>query len=217
MKFTPTSGPNPTGVEPSLIAVRADNPSELDWNNPGRLLERYRQYLLLVANELIGSPLRSKLGASDLVQETFLHAHRQIDTFRGRTSSEMRAWLHTILERRLANIRRSYQATEKRAAEREVALETVLSPFDGNHGGLAGRILSPSDHAVQSELALTLGRALDRLPEHYRQAFAWRHHDQLSWDEIGRRMGSSADAARKVWSRAIHQLRAELGDYGIAP
>jgi hypothetical protein len=44
----------------------------------------------------------------------------------------------------------------------------------------------------------------------YRQAVAWRHIEQLSWDEIGRRMNCSPDAARKIWSRAILQLRREL-------
>ena len=41
----------------------------------------------------------------------------------------------------------------------------------------------------------------------------WRHQEQLSWDEIGRRMGCTADAARKVWSRAIQQLRRELAEH----
>ena len=60
-------------------------------------------------------------------------------------------------------------------------------------------------------------QALVRLPEHYRQAVAWRHQEQLSWDEIGQRMSCTADAARKVWSRAIQQLRRELGELGSMP
>ena len=105
----------------------ADSESELDWQDPGGLLERYRQYLLMIANEVIGPELRAKLGASDLVQDTFLEAQRRLDGFRGRTGAELRAWLREILECRLANLRRSYLTTEKRRHVREVAIETLLS------------------------------------------------------------------------------------------
>src|SRR4051794_31998201 len=51
----------------------------------GRALEPFRDYLLLVANEELDQALRSKVGASDLVQDTFLGAHRDLSSFRGRT------------------------------------------------------------------------------------------------------------------------------------
>ena len=84
-------------------------------------------------------------------------------------------------------------------------------------GSLKSRAPSPSNHAVRNEWNAALEQALTRLPEHYRQAVAWRHIEQLSWDEIGRRMSCSADAARKVWSRAIQQLRRELANHESIP
>ena len=41
----------------------------------GRLLERYRRYLALVARVQIGRRLLGKVDASDVVQETFLDAY----------------------------------------------------------------------------------------------------------------------------------------------
>ena len=49
-----------------------------------RLLELYRNYLRLAARSLIGGALRIKLDPSDLVQETFLKAHRNFARFCGR-------------------------------------------------------------------------------------------------------------------------------------
>ena len=49
----------------------------------GRLLELYRNYLRLVARAMIGQALRVRLDASDLVQETFLKAHREFRQFLG--------------------------------------------------------------------------------------------------------------------------------------
>ena len=42
----------------------------------GRLLEMYRRYLGLLARVQIGQRLHGKVDASDVVQETFLDAHR---------------------------------------------------------------------------------------------------------------------------------------------
>ncbi len=142
---------------------------------------------------------------------------RHLAAFRGKTEAELRAWLRRILECRLANLRRAHLATEMRAARREVAIETLVAGSEGNGDVLASRSPSPSNHAARAELSRALDLALIRLPEHYRQAVALRHHEGLSWDEIGRRMECSADAARKVWSRAIRQLREELEEFGPLP
>jgi RNA polymerase sigma-70 factor (ECF subfamily) len=216
--FTRTTGTGVTRIEPPGVkaVVDAGIPSGID--DPGRLLDGYRQYLLMIANGVIGPELQAKLGASDLVQDTFVEAQRHLAGFRGKTEAELRAWLRKILQCRLAYLRRTHLATEMRAARREVAIETLLAGSDGNGGdGLASRSPSPSDHAARSELTRALEQALGRLPEHYRQAVAWRHREQLAWDEIGRRMDCTADAARKTWSRAIRQLRQELAAHGPMP
>ena len=44
----------------------------------GRLLESYSNYLTLLARVQIGRRLQGKVDAGDVVQETFLEAHRQI-------------------------------------------------------------------------------------------------------------------------------------------
>jgi len=183
----------------------------------GRMLDGYRRYLLMIANEVIGPELQAKLDASDVVQDTFLEAQRHLGVFRGTTNAEMRAWLRKILECRLANVRRTYLVTEKRAAGREVTFDSFQAESGAGIESLKCRAPSPSNHAVRNEWSTALEQALIRLPEHYRQAVTWRHVEQLSWDEIGRRMGSTADAARKVWSRAIQRLRRELAEHGSIP
>ena len=52
----------------------------------GRCLELYRNYLRLMARALISQPLRLRLDASDLVQETFLKAIVSSPAFLGPTS-----------------------------------------------------------------------------------------------------------------------------------
>jgi len=166
----------------------------------GTILQGCRQYLLAVANHAMGPALLRKAGASDAVQETFLEAQRHFADFRGRTRAELLAWLRRILECRLINARRRYCGTAKRAAGREEALGSAE----------ASREPSPSGHAIRNELAEAINRALGRLPEDYRRAVLFRYVDHNTFQEIGARMGCSAEAARKLWNRAVHRLQHEL-------
>ncbi len=180
----------------------------------GAALDGCRQYLMMIASMVIGPELQAKVGASDLVQETFLEAQKHIDHFRGQTETEVRAWLRAILECRVSNLRRAYLDTEKRAVRREVTLNSLgEEPGAGVVGTLRCPEPSPSNHAVRNEWSKDLEIALAHLPEHYRRVVALRHVEQLGWDEIGVQMACTAEAARKLWSRAIEQLRRQLGHH----
>ena len=50
----------------------------------GQLLELYSSYLALLARMQIGRRLQGKVDAADLVQDTFLEAHRHFPEFRVR-------------------------------------------------------------------------------------------------------------------------------------
>ena len=174
----------------------------------GRAFEACRRYLLLVAGRRLDPELQAKGGASDLVQETFLEAQRDFGRFDGTSESELRAWLRRILINNAGTFARRYCATGKRAIGLERPLGAHGSSFDPG-AGLAGSIPSPSGQAIEQEQAQALQRALARLPEDYRQAVTLRFQGGLSFEEIGRRMDRSAEAARKLWSRAMERLRDE--------
>ena len=54
-------------------------------------------------------------------------------------------------------------------------------------------------------------RPCSRLPEHYRQVVLWHHDEGLTFEAIAARMGISAEAARKLWGRALVCLKRNLG------
>src|SRR4051812_48306071 len=97
----------------------------------GQLLDAYRPYLLQIANEELNSDLQGKAGGSDLVQQTFLEANRDIAGFRGKTEAELTAWLRQILLHNLANLRRQFGVRTKRDVSREVAVQTGNSSVVG--------------------------------------------------------------------------------------
>ena len=170
----------------------------------GRLLEAYRNYLRLLARLEIGRRLQAKVDASDLVQETFLHAHRAFPDFRGDTEKELLHWLRRILAARLSNIVRHFYGTQRRdlGLERELdrssrALQQVLALSQ----------TSPSQGVARREQAVLLANAVERLPDDYRQVIVLRNLRGLRFKEVGR----SFDSVRKLWARALDRLRKELG------
>jgi RNA polymerase sigma-70 factor (ECF subfamily) len=171
----------------------------------GRLLEGCRQYLLLVANEELPSDLRPKVAASDLVQDTFVKAHERFAQFRGGTPEELVAWLRRILLNDLANCSRHYFETDKCQLSREMSLANT--PLARLQDVLASDADSPQTQLLAQEQADALDLALNQLPGNYRDAILWRMRDGLSFEEIGRRLGRSERAARKLWVRALERLQ----------
>jgi RNA polymerase sigma-70 factor (ECF subfamily) len=172
----------------------------------GRLLEAYRPYLLLVANQSLPAQLGAKVAASDLVQETCVDVHLHFARFVGSTEEEWRAWLRGILRNNVGDAVRMFTA-EKRDLSREERLGTGE---EAGECGAVARDLSPSGEAAQHEQDLSLERAVGMLPTHYREVLRLRNQEGLAFEEIGQRLGVTAEAARKLWSRAVRQLQGLL-------
>ena len=192
--------------EPLLTLARAS-----DGQARGRLFERYRSYLTVLARMQIGRRLQGKTDAADLVQETFLEAHRHFDRFYGKTEAELLGWLRGILGGQLAHLVRRYLGTKQRDVrlEREIADDLDRS----SHAlvrELVARGSSPSQQAARREHAVLLADALEKLPDDYRDVLVLRHLEGLAFPDVSRRMGRSLDSVEKLWVRALDRLRRSL-------
>lgn len=172
----------------------------------GALFQLYCNYLRLVARSLIGATLRINLDPSDLVQETFLKAHRDFDQFTGGSERELVSWLRQILVRSLMN-QVKHHRRQARDHRRQQSLEGLLEQSSLTvEEALAAQVPSPSESASRREQAVLLADAVDRLPPDYREAFVLRTLEHLPFEEIAARMGRSAAAVRMLWARAVKKL-----------
>jgi RNA polymerase sigma-70 factor (ECF subfamily) len=79
----------------------------------------------LLARVQLSQRLRTKLDASDVVQQAILHAHAGRAGFRGRTEAEWLAWLRTILANVMTAAARRFD-TQAREVRLERSLEADL-------------------------------------------------------------------------------------------
>lgn len=178
----------------------------------GALLELYRNYLRLLARVRIGPRLQGKVDASDLVQETFLEAHRHFAGFQGSEEPQLAHWLRQILAAKAANVVRHYLGTQGRDVRLEQELAAGLDNSSHALGAeLAASLSSPSQQAVRREQAVLLADALERLPADYREVIVLRHLEGLTFPQVAGRMGRTQDSVEKLWLRGLARLRQAFG------
>jgi len=190
-----------------LQEARAGNTATL-----GQLLECYRRYLALLARVQIGQRLQGKVDASDLVQETFLEAHRNFPRFQGTSEGQFVGWLRQILATTMADLLRRYLGTQGRDVrlEREIGDAFDRSSLLLGQGLVTGQP-SPSQQASRREQAVLLANALGELPDDYREVIVLRHLEGLTFPEVAQRMERSLDSVQKLWMRSLAQLRQIMG------
>jgi RNA polymerase sigma-70 factor (ECF subfamily) len=197
-------------ADPESLLVRA---RAGDGAAVGQLLELHRSYLALLARLEIGRRLQGKVDASDLVQDTFLEAHRNFGRFRGTDAAEFVGWLRQILAANLAMLLRRYLGTQRRDVRQErelaVALDESSRVLDR---GLVAASSSPSSKAARQEQGVRLAAALEQLPEAYREVIILRHLEGLRFPEVACRMRRTLDSVKNLWARALGELRRSLGE-----
>jgi RNA polymerase sigma-70 factor (ECF subfamily) len=196
--------------DPTALLAQARAGDESAWS---ALLEAQRPYLTQLARAQIGPKLRGKTDAADIVQDTFLEAHRDLPGFRGTTDAEFLAWLRQVLARNLTNLLRRYYGTQARDPRRERPLADGLDrSSQAADPALVASQSTPSQQAARRELSARTADALQALPADYRDVLVLRYLEGLSFPDVAARMGRSLDSVEKLWVRALARLRRTLGD-----
>jgi RNA polymerase sigma-70 factor, ECF subfamily len=169
--------------------------------------ERFRNYLRMLAELQLGRGAAAGIDPSDVVQQTLLDAHRDRAQFRGRTESEMSAWLRRLISCNLADAARA-RGRAKRDAGRERSLQAAIDASSARlESWLAAEQSSPSERAERNETIMRLVDALTILPEANRRALIMRHCQGLSLAEISARLGRTPPAVAGLLKRGLAELR----------
>lgn len=172
------------------------------------LFQRCRQYVHLLARTQVETWMRTKIDASDLVQQTLLEAHRGFQEFRGESEGEWLAWLRMILTHNAQDFVRRYRQTDKRAVGREVSLDAAAPGLSGSFApeppDADGQ--TPSQLLARQEQEIALANAIGQLSPDYQEVVILRNLQRLPFDEVAVRMNRTRPAAQMLWMRAIKRL-----------
>jgi RNA polymerase sigma-70 factor (ECF subfamily) len=178
----------------------------------GRALERFREYLHLLARLQLDARWQGKVDLSGVVQQTLLEAHRAWEQIREWDEARQAAWLRQALAHNLADEVRKLGAA-RRGVERSLdqALEESSARLET---WLADEQSSPSVRAERNEQVLGLAAALARLAPDQRTAVELRHLHGQSLDEVAGAMERSKEAVAKLLFRGLKRLRELLEEGG---
>ena len=164
------------------------------------LVERHSRYIFGLAHRMTGSAE----DAEDVVQETWLKAHRQLSRFEAR--ADFRTWLHRICVNCSIDLIRARRHRED-----------AHDPADLEEGPLSERGSesqpAPDRLAASAQVQERVQEALTRLTALERAAFTLRHIEGMSIDEVGVKLGLKTSATKHSIFRAVRKMRAALGQF----
>jgi RNA polymerase sigma-70 factor (ECF subfamily) len=168
-----------------------------------QLVERHSRAIFRLAFRITAN----EQDAEDVVQETFLKLHRNLEKFEDRAS--LSTWLYRIATNTALDLIRGRKRHQQ---GREPEDEQGVAAVDK----LATEAPAPDRLMLSSELRERVSAALGRLSPAERAAFVLRHFEGLGIETIAATLGLRQGAAKNTIFRAVQKLRGELEVYAAA-
>ncbi len=181
---------------PDIVLVRRTQQG--DQAAFGLLVEKYQHRLA----KLVSRYIYDSSEVEDVCQEALIKAYRAIGNFRG--DSAFYTWLYRIA----VNTAKNYLISQgRRPPKTDIDAEDAVQ----TEAGLAMRETgTPEANALTRELAETVTRAVEQLPEDLKMAITLREIEGLSYDEIAEVMDCPIGTVRSRIFRARDAIDREL-------
>jgi RNA polymerase sigma-70 factor (ECF subfamily) len=197
---------NATTEELNGLLQRAAGGDQVSW---AQIVALHHDRLRRMVALRLDPRLQGRIDPSDVLQETYLEAAQGLAEHLRSSDIPFYLWLRLLAGSRLARAHRAHLGTSKRAAGREVPIDTALP--EASSVVLADCLVSagdrPSEATIRAEERAGMQQALERLDAADREVLALRHYEQMTTAEIGQVLDISAAAASKRYLRALERLR----------
>ncbi len=171
------------------------------------LVIKYQRKIMRLLSRMIRDPAEIE----DVAQEAFIKAYRALPQFRG--ESAFYTWLYRIA----INTARNWLAANKRAPSTPSAFENEEGETF-NESDVLTDGSNPESEMASRQIAETVNKAINYLPEELRNAIVMREIDGMSYEDIAESMNCPIGTVRSRIFRAREaiatRLRPLLGDTG---
>ena len=159
----------------------------------GEIVARHQALVCSLAYSATGSLTQSE----DLAQETFIAAWKHLAGLR--EPEKLRSWLCGIARNLINN---SVRAQGREPSHRAEALEDIAEPRSPEP--------LPGERAISREEAEILWRALERIPETYREPLVLYYREHQSVGAVARELELTEEAVRQRMTRGRKLLQEEV-------
>jgi RNA polymerase sigma-70 factor (ECF subfamily) len=176
------------------------------------LFSRHRDRLRRMIEFRIDARLKSRVSASDVLQEAYIEALHRLKKNPPDANLPFFVWVRGLTIQRIIDLYRRHLGAQARDAGREVRLEAdgSVEASAEKMAALLGDLTSPSQAAERAEVAARVRSVLERLDPVDREVVALRHFEELSNNETAAVLGLQPPAASKRYVRAMDRLREAL-------
>ena len=164
-----------------------------------QLVERHSRSVFRLAFRLTGN----EHDADEVVQESFIKAHRQLPRFEARSSFS--TWLYRIASNcavDLLRTRRHHEPIETAPGDAAAPLASSLM-----------RAPEQDQKVLSGQIQSRIRSAMVSLTERERVAFVLRHVEGLSIEEISEQMNLKVNATKHSIFRAVRKMRVALAEF----
>ena len=164
----------------------------------------YRPLLKAIVSRKIDKELDGKADASDVLQDALSAAQANIDQIATKTPREIRGYLRRVLMTKIQDLKRRFLQTQKRDVHRELTAEDISSD---EFRQIADNDGTPLDLLIDEEHFRRVMQAIGDLPPEIQKVLAWRFEQDMTYEEIGRKLGRTKDDVRMLMQRCIARLK----------
>ena len=161
--------------------------------------ERCARKLLPLIRLRMGRSLRAEIDSRDVLQSVMLKAVPRLDQVEDPRT--VMAWLARIAENEIRD-QADYRQRQMRDAARRAPLEDAAA--------VPAPIRQALSQAIANEQLARVEDALESMSPAEREIIVLRKLEELTFAEIGRRLGKSEDACRMAFARAMAALTLRL-------
>lgn len=163
------------------------------------LVIKYQRKIL----RLIGRFIRDSAEVEDVAQNAFIKAYRAIPQFRG--ESAFYTWLYRIA----VNTAKNHLASQKRRPESasDIAHDEAETFADGEY---LREQSTPESELHSKQIAQTVNKAMDALPQELRTAITLREIEGMSYEDIAELMECPIGTVRSRIFRAREAIAGQL-------
>ena len=201
---------NPASEEEIRARLTAGDPDGL-----ALAFDYYRKRLRQTIQLRMDRRLNGRLDPSDVLQEAFFTAARDLPRYIAQPDAPLFVWLHGVTVRSLQDLHREHLVAEKRAVSREAG---VFSAGNGVQSGdvlseiVVDSLTSPSSVILRDERRQQVLQGLAEIDEIDREILILRHFELLSNDETAMILGLSRTAASNRYIRSLQRLQSVLSE-----